>query len=217
MIKLIVGTKGSGKTKTMIDMINEATKTATGNVVVIEKSMQLTTSINHAARLVDVDEYKINNAEMLYGFVAGVLAGNYDITNLFIDGILKICGQDLEAAGRVLDALNERRRGQYAREREEVPVILSKRQKQGGGNRKTVFRRIFVLTNRSEAVILDKQPFRGEVCNLICKSSIRPPKSLILRHLRPIFRGWISPATAFLCLPAAPLARCPRTRAWSWN
>lgn len=106
MIKLIVGTKGSGKTKTMIDMINEATKTATGNVVVIEKSMQLTTSINHAARLVDVDEYKINNAEMLYGFVAGVLAGNYDITNLFIDGILKICGQDLEAAGRVLDALN---------------------------------------------------------------------------------------------------------------
>ena len=106
MIKLIVGTKGSGKTKTMIDMINEATKTATGNVVVIEKSMQLTTSINHAARLVDVDEYTINNAEMLYGFVAGVLAGNYDITNLFIDGILKICGQDLEAAGRVLDALN---------------------------------------------------------------------------------------------------------------
>ena len=106
MIKLIVGTKGSGKTKTMIDRINEATKTATGNVVVIEKSMQLTTSINHAARLVDVDEYKINGAEMLYGFVAGVLAGNYDITEMFIDGILKVCGHDLEAAGRVLNAIN---------------------------------------------------------------------------------------------------------------
>ena len=106
MIKLIVGTKGSGKTKTMIDLINEATKTATGNVVVIEKSMQLTTSINHAARLVDVDEYKINSAEMLYGFVAGVLAGNYDITEMFIDGILKVCGHDLEAAGRVLNAVN---------------------------------------------------------------------------------------------------------------
>lgn len=106
MIKLIVGTKGSGKTKTMIDQINEATKTATGNVVVIEKSMQLTTSINHAARLVDVDEYKINGAEMLYGFVAGVLAGNYDITEMFIDGILKVCGHDLEAAGRVLNAIN---------------------------------------------------------------------------------------------------------------
>ena len=106
MIKLIVGTKGSGKTKTMIDLINEATKTATGNVVVIEKSMQPTTSINHAARLVDVDEYKINGAEMLYGFVAGVLAGNYDITEMFIDGILKVCGHDLEAAGRVLNAIN---------------------------------------------------------------------------------------------------------------
>ena len=106
MIKLIVGTKGSGKTKTMIDLINEATKTATGKVVVIEKSMQLTTSINHAARLVDVDEYKINGAEMLYGFVAGVLAGNYDITEMFIDGILKVCGHDLEAAGRVLNAIN---------------------------------------------------------------------------------------------------------------
>ena len=106
MIKLIVGTKGSGKTKTMIDLINEATKTATGNVVVIEKSMQMTTSINHAARLVDVDEYKINGAEMLYGFVAGVLAGNYDITEMFIDGILKVCGHDLEAAGRVLNAIN---------------------------------------------------------------------------------------------------------------
>ena len=106
MIKLIVGTKGSGKTKTMIDLINEATKTATGNVVVIEKSMQLTTSINHAARLVDVDEYKINGAEMLYGFVAGVLAGNYDITEMFIDGIMKVCGHDLEAAGRVLNAIN---------------------------------------------------------------------------------------------------------------
>lgn len=106
MIKLIVGTKGSGKTKTMIDMINDATKTATGNVVVIEKSMQLTTSINHAARLVDVDEYKISGADMLYGFVAGVLAGNYDITHMFIDGILKVCGQDLEAAGRVLNAID---------------------------------------------------------------------------------------------------------------
>ena len=106
MIKLIVGTKGSGKTKTMIDLINDATKTATGNVVVIEKSMQLTTSINHAARLVDVDEYKINGAEMLYGFVAGVLAGNYDITEMFIDGILKVCGHDLEAARRVLNAIN---------------------------------------------------------------------------------------------------------------
>ena len=84
MLKLIVGTKGSGKTKTMIDMIDKATKTTSGNIVVIEKCMKLTTEINHAARLVDVDEYGVVGADMLYGFVAGVLAGNYDITELFI-------------------------------------------------------------------------------------------------------------------------------------
>ena len=78
MLKLIVGTKGSGKTKTMIDMIDKATKTTSGNIVVIEKCMKLTTEINHAARLVDVDEYGVVGADMLYGFVAGVLAGNYD-------------------------------------------------------------------------------------------------------------------------------------------
>ena len=90
MIKLIVGSKGSGKTKTLIDMINTATKTTAGNIVVIEKSMKLTTEINHAARLLDVDEYKISGAEMLYGFVAGVLAGNYDITHVFVDNFYKL-------------------------------------------------------------------------------------------------------------------------------
>ena len=84
MLKLIVGTKGSGKTKTMIDMIDKAVKTTSGNIVVIEKCMKLTTEINHSARLVDVDEYGIVGADMLYGFVAGMLAGNYDITELLM-------------------------------------------------------------------------------------------------------------------------------------
>ena len=95
MLKLIVGTKGSGKTKTMIDMIDKAVKTTSGNIVVIEKCMKLTTEINHSARLVDVDEYGVAGADMLYGFVAGVLAGNYDITELFLDGILRITDHDL--------------------------------------------------------------------------------------------------------------------------
>ena len=107
MLKLIVGTKGSGKTKTMIDMIDKATKTTSGNIVVIEKCMKLTTEINHAARLVDVDEYGVVGADMLYGFVAGVLAGNYDITELFIDGILRIIDHDLEAADKVLKVLQQ--------------------------------------------------------------------------------------------------------------
>ena len=111
MIKLIVGAKGSGKTKTMIDMINNATKTLSlihiSNIVVIEKSMKLTTEINHAARLLDADEYDINGADMLYGFVAGVLAGNYDITELFIDGILKIVDHNMDAAAKVLAEIDK--------------------------------------------------------------------------------------------------------------
>ena len=79
MIQLIVGGKGSGKTKKMIDMINASAKTTPGNIVCIEKSMKLTYDIDHSARLIDVDEYGIDGYDMLYGFVAGVLAGNYDI------------------------------------------------------------------------------------------------------------------------------------------
>ena len=106
MIKLIAGPKGAGKTKTMIDMINAAVKTTEGNIVVIEKSMKLTTEISHAARLLEVDEYGIQGADMLYGFVAGVLAGNYDITELFLDGLLKIVDHDMDAAAALLARLD---------------------------------------------------------------------------------------------------------------
>lgn len=105
MIKLVVGTKGSGKTKTIIEQINHAAQTTSGNVVVIEKSMKLTYEIVHKARLIDVEEYNIDGADMLYGFVCGVLAGNYDITELYIDGILKIIGRDYEKLAKLLDAI----------------------------------------------------------------------------------------------------------------
>ncbi|MBP8855414.1 MAG: hypothetical protein KBG54_02790 [Oscillospiraceae bacterium] len=106
MIKLIVGGKGSGKTKAMIDMINSAAKTTPGNIVCIEKSMKLTYDIDHAARLIDVDEYKINGYAMLYGFVAGILAGNYDIVEVYIDGVLKIGNQDIDGLAKLLQDLD---------------------------------------------------------------------------------------------------------------
>ncbi len=105
MIKLIVGTKGSGKTKAIIDMINNAVTATNGNVVVVEKGMKLTTEISHAARLVDMDEYKVEGGEMLYGFIAGLLAGNYDITDLYIDGILKVLDRDTNKLGVILDEI----------------------------------------------------------------------------------------------------------------
>lgn len=102
MIKLIVGGKGSGKTKAMIEMINESAKTTPGNIVCIEKSMKLTYDVSHAVRLIDVDEYKIEGYDALYGFVAGILAGNYDIVEVYVDGILKIGNRDLDGLSKVL-------------------------------------------------------------------------------------------------------------------
>lgn len=105
MISLIVGSKGSGKTKKMVDMINESAATTPGNIVCIEKCMKLTYDVSHAVRLIDVEEYKISGYDMLYGFIAGVLAGNYDIVEIYLDGVLKIGNHDLEGFGVFLDRL----------------------------------------------------------------------------------------------------------------
>ncbi|MBR5521020.1 MAG: hypothetical protein IKU54_03395 [Oscillospiraceae bacterium] len=106
MIKLITGPKGSGKTKQLIDMINENLASVKGNIVCIEKAMQATHNINAAVRLIDVDEYKIADFNTFYGFFAGVLAGNYDIEQVYVDGLLKVGGKDLEALGNLLDKID---------------------------------------------------------------------------------------------------------------
>ena len=97
MIKLFIGAKGSGKTKTLIEMVNTATKESNGAVVCIEKGDKLRYDIKYQARLINTKEYMINDAQSLYGFVAGILASNHDVTDLFIDGTLKICRGDIPA------------------------------------------------------------------------------------------------------------------------
>ena len=85
MIQVIMGLKGSGKTKHLIEMVNAAQDKTSGCVVCIEKGSKLIHEINNKTRLVDISEYAIETAEQLYGFVCGVLASNYDLTDLFID------------------------------------------------------------------------------------------------------------------------------------
>lgn len=105
MINLIPGKKGTGKTKILVDSIKEAVASATGNVVCIERGMKLTYDIPHKVRLVDAEEYGINSFDAFYGFVAGMLAGNYDIQEVYVDGILKIGGRDYEALGAMIEKL----------------------------------------------------------------------------------------------------------------
>jgi thymidine kinase len=95
MVKLIVGLKGSGKTKTLIERANAAAEETKGSVVCIEKGDKLIHEIKYQVRLVDTNEYNVTTAASLYGFIAGMFASNHDITSIFIDSALKICGNDM--------------------------------------------------------------------------------------------------------------------------
>lgn len=106
MIKLIIGKKGTGKTKILIDKVNGATKSTTGNVVCIEQGAKLTLELSHSVRLIDAKEYGINTYDAFYGFLNGMLAGNYDIKEIFIDGILSTSKtQDVDGFGELLERL----------------------------------------------------------------------------------------------------------------
>ncbi len=105
MIKILIGGKGSGKTKTLIELTNNAAETSKGSVICIEKGDKLTHEITYKARLVDSDYYLVNDAEALFGFIAGILASNSDITDIYVDAVLKICANDVDAFAAILPKL----------------------------------------------------------------------------------------------------------------
>ena len=107
MIKLFIGGKGSGKTKTLIELVNNATAASNGSVVCIEKGDKLTHDITYKARLVDTNDFAIEDAVSLYGFIAGILASNSDITDVFVDSALKICGNDTDSFEAMLKKLEK--------------------------------------------------------------------------------------------------------------
>lgn len=108
MVKLIMGLKGSGKTKKLVDLVVEAVKEGSGDVVVIEKERSLTYDIPYQARLVDAGSYDIGSYELLKGFLSGIHAGNYDITHFFIDNYYKLVGdKSPEAMVAFINWLND--------------------------------------------------------------------------------------------------------------
>ena len=119
MITLILGKKGSGKTKRLIDMCNSAVADSNGNVVFIEKDNNLTYDISHKARLAVAEDYAVKGYESLYGFIAGMCAGNYDITDIFVDSTLKIGGSELESLADFIEKLGD------LSKKAETSVVLS--------------------------------------------------------------------------------------------
>ena len=105
MIKLIAGKKGTGKTKLLIDAIHAAEQASKGNVVAIQIGSSLNIDIYHKVRLVNIEDYNIGNYDEMAGFVAGILASDYDCTDIFVDGILRICGRDMEKIGAMIDKI----------------------------------------------------------------------------------------------------------------
>ena len=112
MVRLIMGVKGSGKTKQLIELINNAAKDEPGNVVCIEANRSMTYDIHYHIRLIDAQEYKLNNYDLFRGFISGLYAGNYDISQVFIDNLCKSIGkevdQDTENFLNWLDAFGEK-------------------------------------------------------------------------------------------------------------
>ncbi|WP_099204410.1 hypothetical protein [Scatolibacter rhodanostii] len=103
MITLLTGGKGSGKTKKLIELTDKAVETSKGSVVVIEKGLKMTYDISHEARLVDSDAFNIVGADELFGFVSGICAGNYDVTDILIDRTLKIIDADASALDHLVE------------------------------------------------------------------------------------------------------------------
>ncbi|HIV67598.1 MAG TPA: hypothetical protein IAA32_01875 [Candidatus Butyricicoccus stercorigallinarum] len=108
MVKLIMAVTGSGKTKNIIDLVNEAAAQEPGSIVCIAKGTKLNFDISHKARLINVQDYAVSDYASLLGFVAGIHAGNYDITKIFIDSLYKVARDDKpEDADQFILALDE--------------------------------------------------------------------------------------------------------------
>lgn len=107
MVKLIVGVVGTGKTKTLIDMVNTASEQSKGSVICIEQGNKLNFDITYKARLIDTKAFSIEDAQALYGFVAGIAASDHDITNIYIDSALKICANDVDAFARFVEEIKK--------------------------------------------------------------------------------------------------------------
>lgn len=96
MVSLIIGNKGSGKTKKLIGLIDDAVAKSDGTVVCIEKSPLLTYEVTHKARLIETERYAVEGCDAFYGMLCGIIAQDHDITEVFVDATFKIVGRDYD-------------------------------------------------------------------------------------------------------------------------
>lgn len=107
MVKLIVGPKGTGKTKSLVELVKRAVEEENGSVVCLERDKNLTYDIPYTVRLIHVNDYNFGSIEFFKGFISGLHAANYDITHVFIDSLFKMFDNlEMDKAAELLDDLN---------------------------------------------------------------------------------------------------------------
>lgn len=106
MLSLIIGRKGTGKTKHLIEEVNKAVANSNGNIVCIEKKTKLTYDVTSRARLISTESYGVNGYDAYYGFVSGICAGDNDITDIIADQTIKIGGENMDALASFLEKVS---------------------------------------------------------------------------------------------------------------
>lgn len=110
MVQLIIGVKGEGKTKKMLDHVHGIMNSVDGNIVYLDKSSQNMHELDNRVRLINVSEYPIQNTDQFIGFVCGICSQDYDLEEMYLDGFLKIAkleGQDLAPVLTQLNSISE--------------------------------------------------------------------------------------------------------------
>ena len=94
MVELIVGKEGKGKTKELLERVNTEIKTASGNIVFLDRNDKHMFELNNKVRLINVSEYEFTNSSEFIGFVCGILSQDHDIEQMYIDAVLKVAKTD---------------------------------------------------------------------------------------------------------------------------
>ena len=105
MVKLLIGEKGTGKTKRLIDCVNDALEVSKGHVICVEKDDLLRYQVNYKVRLLAASNYGISGYDAFYGLLSGLCAGDHDVTDILVDDTLKIGGRDYAQLAAFLEKI----------------------------------------------------------------------------------------------------------------
>lgn len=106
MVQLIIGSKGDGKTKHLLDRVNNHIKTASGNIVYLDKSSKHMHELDNKVRLINVKDYPLKNSDEFIGFICGVISQDYDLEQMYLDSFLKIANLEGKDISETLAQIN---------------------------------------------------------------------------------------------------------------